>query len=458
MRPRDRREVARLKFLSRIVWSEGMYLGPHHFQLQSRYFEDSIRFATSALWFEAWGLAAIQLDEEALRNGTVAVLHARGLFQDGLPFNMPECDPVPAPRNITDVFPPHRDTCTVVLAIPARRVNGLNCLPAENANPETRFIGELRMLHDEITGIDEKPVRVGRKNIRLLFDTEPAPDCITLPIARVTRDRSGRFIYDPTFVPPCVAFSASEPLMAMLGRLLEILDDKSSSLSRGSSKSLHEFSTREIANFWFLHTVNSALAPLRHLFLTKRGHPEELYAEMARLAGGLCTFTIDSHPRSVPAYDHEHLDQTFGALDEHIRRHLEMVVPTNCISVPLTKAADYFYTGDVTDTRCLGASRWVLAIRSPIGEVELISRTPQLVKFCSRLFVPELVRRALPGMPMVHLPVPPSAISARIDTQYFAINRSGPCHEHINQTRQVGVYVPGEIPEPEIELFVILEN
>jgi type VI secretion system protein ImpJ len=160
----------------------------------------------------------------------------------------------------------------------------------------------------------------------------------------------------------------------------------------------------------------------------------------------------------VPLYNHAQLDRTFEALDDHIRRHLEMVVPTNCVSIALRKTADYFYEGDVADTRCLGASRWVLAIRSPIGEVELISRTPQLVKLCSKLFVPELVKRALPGMPLAHLPVPPSAISARLDTQYFAVNRGGPCHEHINQTRQVGLYVPGEIPNPELELLVILEN
>ena len=448
-----------MKFLSRVVWSEGMYLGPHHFQLQSRYFEDSIRFATSELWFEAWGLAACQLDSEALRNGTVAVLHARGLFPDGLAFNMPECDAVPKPRSIVDVFPPHRDTCVMYLAVPARRHDGVNCVPEETAGgTDVRFIGELRQLHDETTGIDEKAVRVGRKNIRILFEPESAEGLTTIPVARVTRDGSGHFVYDETFVPPCVQITASDRIMKILGRLIDILDDKSSSLSRGSAKSIHEFSTREIANFWFLHTVNTALAPLRHLYFTRRGHPEELYTELARLAGALCTFAIDSHPRSVPLYNHARLDRTFEALDDHIRRHLEMVVPTNCVSIALRKTADYFYEGDVADTRCLGPSRWVLAIRSPIGEVELISRTPQLVKLCSKLFVPELVKRALPGMPLAHLPVPPSAISARLDTQYFAVNRGGPCHEHINQTRQVGLYVPGEIPNPELELLVILEN
>ena len=81
-----------MKHLSRVVWSEGMYLGPHQFQAQSRYFEDSLGFAVSNLWFEPWGLAGCELDAEALRNGTLSLVHARGIFPDGLSFNMPECD------------------------------------------------------------------------------------------------------------------------------------------------------------------------------------------------------------------------------------------------------------------------------------------------------------------------------------------------------------------------------
>jgi len=42
-----------------------MYLGPHHFQAQARYFEDTIHFAASSLWFAGYGLAACELDVEA---------------------------------------------------------------------------------------------------------------------------------------------------------------------------------------------------------------------------------------------------------------------------------------------------------------------------------------------------------------------------------------------------------
>ncbi len=455
-----------MKYLSRVVWSEGMYLAPHHFQVQSRYFEDSIRFTAASLWFQAYGLIGGELDGEALVNGTVSVLHARGIFPDGLAFHMPESDMLPAARNIAELFPVARDKVTVLLAVPPRRPEGLNCLAADGndyaANGEApRFYAEPKLLFDETTGRDEKPVHLGRKNIQILLDTETEADLVTLPIARVMRAGSGHFVYDPEFVPPCLEISGSKRLMDMLGRLIDILTDKSTMFARGKqgeNKSWVEFSTRDIANFWLLHTVNSALAPLRHQYLTKRGHPEELFVEMLRLGGALCTFALDSHPRTLPLYAHDKLDECFGALDEHIRRHLETIVPTQYLTIPLTKTANYLYTGEVTDQRVLGASRWIFGIGSTAGEVEIISRTPKVVKMCSQEFVPRLVQRALPGMGLTHLPVAPSTIPANVDRQYFSVSKAGPCWDHIVLTRKIGIYVPGELPDAALELLVILEQ
>ena len=449
------------KHLSRVVWSEGMCLTPHHFQVQSRYFEDSIQFAASALCFQSYGFVGLGLDAEALRNGTLSLQHARGIFPDGLPFQMPDCDPLPPARNIADQFPPAREKVTVLLGIPERRINGANCAQSPDESAGARYIAESRPVADETTGRDEKSVLVGRKNFSLLMDTEIREGLLQMPVARVMRDGSGHYVYDPDFIPPLTIIAASDRLMHILKRLIEILDEKSASLSKGSgatARAWADYSTRDVAQFWLLHTINSALAPLREIYVSRHGHPEQLFVHMLRLAGALCTFAIESHPRDLPVYDHADLSGCFGALDQHIRVHLETVVPTNVISVPLRKSANYFYEGDITDQRCLDRARWVFSIRSAAGEVEIISRTPQLVKICSKLFVPKLVERALPGMGLVHLPIPPSAISAQADVHYFSINRSGPCWEHIVTTRQVGIYIPGDLPDPELELLVIIES
>jgi len=179
---------------------------------------------------------------------------------------------------------------------------------------------------------------------------------------------------------------------------------------------------------------------------------------MSRLGGALCTFGLEVHPRSLPAYDHGNLDTCFAALDEHIRRHLEIVMPSKAIKIPLHPVESFLYSGEVKDERCLGPGRWVLEIQSPIGEADLIGKVPKLTKVCSARFVVELIKRALPGLALNHLSVPPVQIAARVESQYFSIQRTGPCWEHIVQTRQVGVYVPAEIPSPQLSLVVLLDE
>jgi type VI secretion system protein ImpJ len=451
-----------MKSLSRIVWAEGMYLGPHHFQAQNRYFEESVHFATASLWKNAYGFSACQLDADVLRNGTVALVHARGIFEDGLPFDIPGCDSLPQSRNIAGVFPPTADHLTVSLAIPRWLPDGQNCDLQSAPGTNARYTGVVEMMHDENTGRDEKPVQLGHKNIRLMLEFEPQEEVLTLPLARLMRDGSGHFVFDPTFVPPSVRLSASDHLTGMLQRLVEILEDKSAVVSREQQQSAGKFqagmSARHVSQFWFLHAINSSLTPLRHLLLSKHGHPEELFREMSRLAGALCTFGLEVHPRSLPHYAHRDPGPGFDLLDEHIRRHLEIVAPSQAIQIPLKAVERYFYEGEVRDQRCFERSRWILGVHSPIGEADLIAKVPQLVKMCSAKFVPELVKRALPGLPLTHLEVPPSSVSAKVESQYFTVSRSGPCWEHIMQTRTVGVYVPGELPAPEMELVVILES
>jgi len=310
---------------------------------------------------------------------------------------------------------------------------------------------------DENIGGDERPVQIARKTLKLLLDTEPSEGLITLPLARIVRDGAGHFQYDPEFVPPVLQIHASPRLMHLMRRLVGILNEKGAAMGNRRAGT-SEFTPAEIAELWLLHAVNSASASLRHLLTAKRGHPEGLFLELSRLAGALCTFKLGSHPRALPEYDHLNPSACFEALDRHIREHLEITIPTSCLTIPLQSAEPSYYDGEISDSRCLGRSRWVLSVRSSIGEAELISKAPLLVKVCSSRFVRELVKRALPGLALTHLPVPPASISAGVDREYFTISRSGPWWDHMVQTRTVGVYIPEEIPSPQVEVHVVLES
>src|SRR5579872_628997 len=158
-----------MKLLSRVVWSEGMYLGPHHFQTQSRYFEDSIHFAMEHSWFEPWGLLSYKLDEAAIENGRVALSSAHGIFEDGLVFEMPECDALPRELDIRDLFSPLFESLPIFLAISKRHATQQNC-DLDGSSDSTRYRAVNRTIKDVNNGTDEKEIRLGQKNIRIVTD------------------------------------------------------------------------------------------------------------------------------------------------------------------------------------------------------------------------------------------------------------------------------------------------
>jgi len=430
-----------------------MHLAPHHFQAQKRYFEDLIDFTSQSLYYSAYGFAGIEWSEEALKNGRIELLHARGFLADGLAFVMPESDALPAGRPVAELISPLARYATVYLALPPYNPGGANC-----SDSTTRFQANDRLVVDENGGVEERHVTLGGKNFRLLLDQELTPGLTSLPIGRVMRDGAGNLIFDPDFVPPLITIQGSRRLMVMLNRLVEILASKAVALrpERASAK-LGGMAQRDVASFWYLHCINSAIAELKHFAQVKRGHPEELYRLLLKLGGALCTFNLKKDPADLPLYDHLQPERCFPALDAHIREALETILPTSSLQIPLRIYAPYLYEGAVQDDRCLAKARWILGIRSQTAESVIITRTPQLVKVCSRDFIERIVQGAHPGLELHHLPIPPTEIQTRTEMQYFSISRVGPCWQQIARIKQVGVYVPGELPAPEVELIVILE-
>jgi type VI secretion system protein ImpJ len=454
-----------MTLLSKVVWHEGMHLAQHHFQTQSRYFEDSIRFALGQLYYKPYGVSACELDANAIANGVVSLVHAQGVMPDGLAFYMPDADAIPDAREIRDVFSPTHDSHLVMLAVPPFVQNGANCdparAPAHPSSNASRFRLESRSVRDDTTGRDDHVVELGEKNFRLILDSERKSDEVALPIARVHRDGAGRFAYDPKFIPPCLHLAADDSLMATLTRLVQMLDTKSDELSRArqaSGRGFAEYAASEVATFWIQHTVNAGVASLRHHLLARDSHPERLFTDLSRLAGALCTFSLDAHPRDLPLYDHDDLGTCFSILEQRIRASLGVIIPSNCVRVMLQREADYFFTGRITDRQCFGKSRWLLGLRANVPDATIIGRVPQLVKVCSKRFTIELVKRARTGLTVEHVPVPPVAVSPRADTHYFALGRAGPCWNDLSDTNEIGVYVPDTFPDAEVELLVVLES
>ena len=327
------------------------------------------------------------------------------------------------------------------------------------ADRNTRFRAEVLLRRDENTGLAETPIQVARKNLRLLVEGESLEGNSVLRVGRVRRSSSGDYQLDAEFVPPLINISASDYLLAITRRLVEILSAKSTALAgtrRQKSQSLAEFSIADVASFWLLYTINTHMPQLRHLFETRRGHPAELYAAMLSLAGALTTFSLTIHPRDLPVYDHSDPSPSFAALDAKIRDLLETVVPANYASLPLRVVQPSIYATAIDQDRYLASPQWYLALSADLNQAELVAKAPRLIKLTSADRIDRLVKQALPGLGLTYVATPPSAIPVKMKYNYFQVGQAGGEWDAIRLARHVAAYVPSDFPNPELELVVIL--
>ena len=447
-----------MKRLQPVIWSKGTLLTPQHLQIQDRFIEGTLHFHLDALNFRPWGFLRLQVDQEALAGGMFAITGASGIFPDGLLFDIPDSDPAPAPKPLAEAFEPEQDATDVFLAIPHYRERGLNVSVAQ-ANADTRYRADVAVLRDENSGQAEKPIQVARKNFRFLLEAQVREGSSALRVARVRKTTAGTYQLDPCFVPPLVNFHASDYLVSILRRLVEILSARSSQLAgmrRQKNQSLADFSASDIANFWLLYTINSFFPVLNHLFEAKKTHPDALFTALTSLAGALTTFSTSIHPRDLPKYDHDNLTGCFTDLDEKLRVLLETVVPANFVSLPLKLVQPSIYATSIAEDKYLRNTKLYLAVSAEMNQGDLIKKAPQLIKVCSATHIDHLIRQALPGVPLTHVPVAPSSIPMKLNFQYFSLSQDGLAWEAVGRARNFAAYVPEDFPSPQLELIILL--
>ena len=446
--------------LQPVVWSKGTFLTPQHMQVQDRFVESLLQFRMEALAFCPWGFSQLEIDQEKLAHGMFAIHRAAGLFPDGLPFSIPDSDAAPEAKPLAEFFGEDQTKLDVFLSVPNFRVSGVN-LSAPERGIDTRYLAGVQAFRDENTGASEKPVQVARKNLRFLVEGEPQRGSVAMRCAQVLKTDGGTLELAPDFAPPLLNFSANEFLVSIARRLIELLNAKSGQLAglrRQKNQSLAEFTTADIANFWLLYTINSHIPDFRHLFETRHGHPEVLFSSMVALASTLTTFSLETQPRDLPVYEHDDLGTCFRKLDEILRRLLDTVVPSNFVSIPLKVIRPSVWAASIFEDRFLENTKLYFAITAEMGEAELIQKVPDLVKVCSATHIEHLIRQALPGIPMTHVPSPPTSIPVKVNHQYFSLSRSGLAWEAVERVRNLAAYIPADFPNPQVELIVLLPS
>ena len=154
-----------MKQLQPVIWSKGTFLTPQHLQVQDRFIEDSLNFRLQSLKYCAWGFSELTVDQEEIDRRAVSGFRAKGIFPDGLLFDVPGADPPPPSKSIVEFFEPGVKSVDVYLTIPDYRERGMNVSLAQR-DGSSRYSAEVTQFRDENNGVSEKPIQIARKNLR----------------------------------------------------------------------------------------------------------------------------------------------------------------------------------------------------------------------------------------------------------------------------------------------------
>ena len=442
---------------SKVLWGEGLFLRPQHFQQQDQYHEHRLNESVKALHPYAWGVNTLQVDRDALSNNALRVMELSLRFQDGELYDAPGADELPDTVDLSELLQ-SQQTVTFYAALPAFKPFGGNFGQTGQSMNAARFVQANMDTPDLYTQAAQAQLAYLKKTVRLVSEFEPRDSYVHFPLLRLRRVATGGFELDPAFVPPSMSIRGAPILFLQLRRLIDALQAKVSALyghHREPSKNVIEFRSGDMSSFWLLHTASSAYASLAHYFHHPALHPERLYEQLLGVAGGLMTFSKSWTLTDLPPYLHNDPGPCFAKLHLIIRELLDTVISSKYFAIALTQVRPSYYIGMLDSGKIDDKTAFYVAVSADMTAVELVDVVPMRFKIGAPDDVEKFVLSAMPGVRLSHAPQVPAAVPVRPDTVYFTIEAKGQMYERMLQAQSISIYVPSGMRELSLELIAV---
>ena len=203
----------------KILWGEGLFLRPQHFQLQDAYHEQRLNHTVRATIPFAYGVQNLIFDESQLSVNTLALHKVEIIWQDGDIYQAPAQDLLPEPVLLDSLN--LRGEMQIYLALPIVQPNKSN-VSFESNTQSSRYHSHLTETHDLFTDASAAEITLLRRRAEFkIFEMGHEPQqnldgFLYMPIGRIKRQSSGNFVLDYQFIPPILHISSCDSLMTSL--------------------------------------------------------------------------------------------------------------------------------------------------------------------------------------------------------------------------------------------------
>lgn len=440
---------------SKIVWSEGLFLSPQHFQQQERYLEGYVDRKCQPFGESSWGIIDFEIDKQLLKLGKISALSGSGVFPDGTPFSFPNVDDVPP---VLELKPGVHDQ-TVYLCVPVRRPGAVEVM-GDSAQGAARYVSREQQIRNNVEeGSENISVNVGKLRIKLMLASEDLSGYVRIGVLRVIESREDKdVLLDENHLATCLDCRAAPKLHGFLAELIGLLHHRAESIA-GRLADANRGGTAEVADYMMLQLVNRIEPLARHLASIKGLHPLDLYTELVQMVGEISTFVAKTkRPPMFSAYLHDDLQATFTPVISTLRQCLSQVYEQTAVSLSLVEKKYGIRVSEITDRSMLASASYILAVRADIAEELVRGRVPAQFKIGPVERIRQLVNAAMPGITIKVLPVAPRQIPFRSGTCYFELEKQSGFWKELQNSGGFALHVGGDFPGLEIEFWAIRQN
>jgi len=438
---------------NKVVWSEGLFLRPQHFQQQDRFLERYVETRCEALATHSWGFTEVEVERDFLSIGKFGLRRLAGVFPDGTPFRMPDDDPLPPP---IDIDANVRDQM-VYLAIPLRRAGEADVDRSGKSDGLTRYdIQETPARDASSASADNVVLEVASLRARLLVAADLTDAYAAIPLAHIVESRADKqVVLDDRFIPTVLRARAAARMMTVGTELLGLLHQRGEALS-GRVAATGRGAAAEFADFLMLQVVNRFEPLFAHYADAGAIHPEDIFRTYVSAAGELATFTTTAkRPPRFPAYRHDRLRESFEPVIASLRASLSAVLEQGAIAIPLQARKFGISVAIVPDPGLYSGAVFVLAARADIPAEELRRRFPAQLKIGPVEKIRDLVTLQLPGVPVAPLPVVPRQIPFHTGFAYFELDQRSDLWGQLKTSGGLALHIAGEFPGLGMELWAV---
>lgn len=437
---------------NRVVWSEGLFLRPQHFQQQDRHLERYVEGRSGALRSHSWGLTQLELERDLLAIGKLGLRRAAGVLPDGTPFTMPDDDPLPAPLELDAQV---RDQ-PVFLGVPLRKAGARESVRGAADGLARYEVRDFDARDVTADGNATAPLEVACLRSRLLLGADAREDYACIPVAHILECRADRLVVlEERFVPTVLSAREAPRLATFITELQGLLHQRGEALAARAVAS-GRGGAAEIADFLMLQSINRYEPLVAHMAASRLTHPEDLYRLGLEVLGDLSTLTAASRrPPRLPAYQHEDLRATFEPLMAALRGALAVVLEQNAVPIPLEKKRFSISVGVVHDRSLFETAAFVLAARADVPAETFRKSFPAQTTIAPVETIAKLVNEHLSGVPLQPLAVAPRQIPYHAGFTYFELDRASPKFRELAAGGGIALHVPDTFPGLAMELWAV---